>query len=713
MITLQTIFDINRGLSKVLFFALIILILVSPGPVYPSSVVISDNRVENLNGYPTVGRGYSMFSNRLLSMCFKSIKKSLPTFDLNYEMKHVDRSFLKNIHRHFSEMDKISRSKVHSFISKYFADEEKEGTRTYRMSNLIVILNIKSYYYSLDETGSELSDSVINLLDNDQYLTFFNSCGHFYVRAAGSFSTYFALIQYRQRGNLKEDEDFLKNLEKGLFNFNAGEEKNVSLSQVKSDAGYRGLRVYVQGTGLSKREETITNLLPLDIAQFRTTMQDVVKLMQNPDAGIINSIEVVPWMENPQLSAKIMKSLLIKKLSETSKKTGGSAEKTDEKGAGPAENKAGSNDKNDEYAQYDFIKQQRLIENTGVITEINHISQEQMDTYHVANMCLKNLFEKYIDEDILKEYNRMKKIKTEAKKYTDITEIIDANKIQKYDATKTMFYNQTVEGDENKFISLQDFINYFAQTPPATFFHLNEEYLKGRNVTEMIKGKAVTRFQPGALDCIKIILEKGLENADYRKYPVCIRALEPKKFDDEFIDQYCLPKPAKIIYKGDRERETGDTKGKNDSEAGERDRNYRDGGNKEKKYERIEDLLDKSEKKKKTEREDNSGENNSIPADEQKDDSKTKEINKSEEAPDGGDTSGKAHELKANTDDIHKKPAGEIKGEKKRKKPVEEDRKTIPGSDENDGKNNGSDVKKPDGVKKASEIIKDVIDELK
>jgi hypothetical protein len=651
-----------------LFLCTLVCVLIAsfiPGPAYPSSVVINDNRVENLNGYPTVGRGYSMISNRLLSMCFKSIKKSQPTFDLNYELKHVDRSFLKNMHRHFSEMDKISRSKVYSFITKYFADEEKEGSRKYRMSNLIVILNIKSYYYSLDETGSELSDSVMNLLDNDQYLTFFTSCGHFYVRAVGSFSTYFALIQYRQRGNSKEDEDFLKNLEKGLFNFNTDEEKNTSLTHVRSDAAYRGLRVYVQGAGLSKREETITNLLPLDIAQFRKTMQDVVKLMQNPDTGIVNSIEVAPWMENPQMSAKIMRNLMAKKQSVTSKSGAASADQAKDKGTDANENKGGQSEKPDEYTQYDFIRQQRLVENTGVITEINHISQSQMETYHVASMCLKNLFENYLDDDMLKEHHIFKKIKkSEPRILIEITDAIDVNKVQKYDVTRTMFYNQTVEGDESKYISLLDFINYFAKKPPSTLFYMNEEYLKGKNITVVVDGKPVTRFEPGALDCIKILLDKGLENVDYRRYPVCIKALEPKKLDDDFIDQYCLPKPAKLIYKGDHERDLME-KTESDTETGDGKGIYQDKHDKQK-IEHLEDLL-KKKKKEQDGNEDDGVENDTRPPVNHKKD--TTNDNPGRNINDG-DTSGgqgnvkEVQEPKGKTGDA-RDPAGGFKGDKK------------------------------------------------
>jgi len=490
--------------------------------------LINDNRIEDLNGFPSPGRGYSITSNRLQSMCFKSIVTSKPTFDLNYDIEEVSGDYLNRLR--ITGKNRIQNEKLNTFLKNYYATEEYADNKKYIIKNLIVRAEINQYYYSMDETQSGLSESVKEMLKKKQFVTFFNSCGHFYVRSVGTFSTYYALLQYRLTGD--KDEEFRNELEKGLFNFYeeaqaaTGKEGKVEVRKGKAPseeyeklsehAEYRGLKVYVQGIGLSKGDPV--NLIPINIKQFRITIQEAVKLMQDPDSGLVSSIEVVPWMENPEFG-KIMLS-----------------------------------DLEEEGGARQFIRQQNIEENTGVINEIYRKSNEQVELYNVASMCRKVIVDHYADKSEGSVYRQRfgYGIKPAEKKkeftlldQSIIRQIVDY-KIKKYDGVKTLFYNLSNENDKSGYISINDYLNYFYAHPPEEYLKINDFYLNGDPEK---KGD-------GALDCINR-LYKDLESKSYRDIPICRDALRDVELDSTFLNQYCLPKPVRVFNKGEELRDTG------------------------------------------------------------------------------------------------------------------------------------------------------------
>ncbi len=497
---------------KLKFSVSLIVILYSVG-LLSSPRIIIDNRIENLNGFPSLGRGYSMSSNTLQSMCFKSVATTKPTFDLSYDIEEISDDYLSRLL--VSGKNRIQNTRLNNFIKDYYNTEETSGGSKYILKNLVVKAEVNQYYYSMDETNSNLSDSVKELLQNKQYVTFFNSCGHFYVRSVGTFSTYYALLQYRLTG--EGDDEFRSKLEKGLFNFYeettpSGEKgkETVSVSrELRDDAIYRGLKVYVQGIGLSKGEPV--NLIPVNIQQFRTTIQEAVKLMQSPDAGLVNSIEVVPWMENPEFGRILL-----------SHGNGSGAEQ--------------------------FIRQQKIEENTGVITEIYRKSKHQLELYNISSMCRRVIVDEFADKTEGSLYRSLYgqgiKPEEEVREFTLLDQVIMKkiidNKIRRYDGNRTLFYNLSNENDKKGFITLNDYIRYFHVNPSERFLDINRFYLYGND----------DKVNEGALHCINQLHSK-LDEVSFRDIPSCVEALKDVELNSIFLDQYCLPKPVHVVYEGE------------------------------------------------------------------------------------------------------------------------------------------------------------------
>lgn len=511
----------NNKINKFLLFikatCLLITFIFTPFTGFAETRLITDNRIENLNGFPSVGRGYNLQSNSLQSVCFQKITKTKPTFDLDYDIEEITEDFFKAIPE--SGKKRLGAANLHSFVRRYYKEQEEEQIRKYTLKNLLVKVEIRTYYYAIDETNSTLSESAQELLKKNQYVTFFNSCGHHYIRSVGNYSTYLALLQYKLSGDENEDRAFANRLERGIFNFSGGANTENNFNK---DADARGMRVFVEAVGLSKGD--MVNLVPVDIDQFRKTVQDAVKLMQDPNSGIVNYIEIAPWVENPELTAFITRET-----------------------------------KN---ADEQFIKLQKLEANSGVITEINRNSNSQIEQFYVASMCQKNLFKNYVDKKNREFYENITYQTDKSDIVLYLTDIID-QKLFSYDMEKTLFYNLANENKKEVFISLREFIEYFAKNPPEKLFEENKKYLYG------------DKDNPGATDCINKLYDGGLDKIDFRKIQSCVNALKYIKSDTNFLDQYCLPKPAKLVFMEDESQQPQAERKKEDNTQSDKKDNWK------------------------------------------------------------------------------------------------------------------------------------------
>jgi hypothetical protein len=146
-----------------------------------------------------------------------------------------------------------------------------------------------------------------------------------------------------------------------------------------------------------------------------------------------------------------------------------------------------------------------------------------------------------------------------------------------------MFYNQSNENDADLFISIDEFIRFFAKNPPDGILKKNKEFLYGTGDKDN-----------GALKCINKIYDAGLDKADYRRIPSCVKAMKYNRLGTNFLDQYCMPKPSKIVYQ--KEKKEPEAKGKKGTKS---DVNLIEDKDKDKdkiKPDSLKDLMDKKKR---------------------------------------------------------------------------------------------------------------------
>lgn len=262
-----------------------------------SSLVISDDRARNLDVTPVLGRGYSLGTNSFQSTCLTVDETTTPSYNYDYM---------------FTEMTGRNGGEAQSAVELSFAyDKIKDRlNKQTRNSHLIVAsMRIERYYNSLREESSPLTDDAMSLLDTQDYIGFFKSCGPSYVRSIRRAQELTAMFQYDAPSEAASN-DFTAGLQgSGLVGDNDDNFDFAGKTKFKSVT--KSLSITIIGYGLGLNHEGSGSLTSTNLAEFNTVMKFAFKSFTTSEntafVGMIYGIEIVPWVENTsfQVAAKL------------------------------------------------------------------------------------------------------------------------------------------------------------------------------------------------------------------------------------------------------------------------------------------------------------------------------------------------------------------------------------------------------------------------
>jgi hypothetical protein len=459
-------------------------------PMIAGPIVIEDNRVMDLGTTPVLGRGYSLSTNTYQSTCLTGITLTEPSYDFTYEFQSIEKTDIESIQ---SKVDmKAFSGQFRNILMKaivpsgeaQYTSEEKSYSH-----HILVVINLHSYYASLDESQSKMGNSAARLLVTNDIPGFFSSCGSYYVRSIGRTAKFVAVFTYQTKEE-NRDFSFEKELESQISGFgrdSAKDEKTANLSQsdkmrvswqFKRTAESRKLIISVAAFGLGKNPNA--TLISYDIDTFKTAIKDAFISMQNPSTGKVSSIELIPWVENTDFQVLI---------------------KLDTQSIGVSEK-----DKGKELLLYE--KKKILNMNAEFLAELERVDRSMLNLYYKAKICRQ-----HIDENFKSESS----IKTEFR-------------------SKNLLH---LKG--GKSYALLKLDAYLAPDKINQFLEREERFMYG--------GKDL--FSPadwgkGAKACMRQIMQQGIFRVSYRDIPDCkVMIKNLTTVDDEVIDNYCMPMIAK------------------------------------------------------------------------------------------------------------------------------------------------------------------------
>jgi len=472
----------NKRIAEFIF----LLVFITPTCVLAGPTIIRDNRIHDLAMTPVLGRGYSIATNSFQSSCMKDIKMTEPSYDFDYTFDSIETDSSTTSSNTLGLGVDLGHLAFQGKLNTKFTSVN--GSTLY-YHHIKVEINMHTYYASVDESASALSEAAKSLLLNRDIPGFFHSCGSFYVRSLGRDAKFVSIFTYMDESDTK-DRSFELQLELAIKGFGSDVLKSVTgsagaeaalESQVKSSftsmSRKKKLTITTKAWGLGKNQNA--TLIAYDLDSYKAAIKDAFVSMQNPMTGRVSTMEVVPWVENAEFQNLIRL--------EDDASAGGD---------GGAEAGTGGGDKT-----LLFEKKHNLNLNAEFLSQIDRTNRNMMDIYYKAMICRQTIDSKWKrDNKFLPEVSGA---------------FVQNNK------------------NENT-ITLEHLYTHLTDAKIDTLLSAENEFLYG------LDGKT------GARECMKQMMKEGIYKKSWKDIEPC-KHLQ-KKFVttvNEIIDDYCMPKLSK------------------------------------------------------------------------------------------------------------------------------------------------------------------------
>jgi len=267
---------------------------------------ISDDRIRSLNVVPVLGRGYSLGTNSFQSTCLMVDEVSTPSYNYDYDFTDFSKS---------TDMEATMSGKIAASFGYWKVKDEIMIAARSGSEPLMIVgtMRIERYYSSIREELSLISESALTLLDRQDYIGFFKSCGPTYVRSIRRAQELTSIFKFdSQSSEVAAEFALALHLQSPVRSDSAN---ILSKPKYASIASSLEITIYAFGMGLNQEGSSVIVSTTLD------HYQDVLKFAyksftQNEDSsniGMVYGIEVVPWVDNTgfQVESKLLEEEIL------------------------------------------------------------------------------------------------------------------------------------------------------------------------------------------------------------------------------------------------------------------------------------------------------------------------------------------------------------------------------------------------------------------
>jgi len=262
---------------------------------------VSDLRIRDQDVTPVLGRGFSLATGSLQSSCLEVVERTKPSYNYDYYFTEVKGESEDEREASFSAKFKTS-------LSYWGASADIESSASMKSSSkvkktkhfMLATMRSERYYDSVDEIHARLSPDAQTLLEDGQYISFFQACGPNYIRSIRRAQEVTAIFEYES--NEKDaDSEFEAALKVDISGYGqSGTVDTTTKSTAKSHSKNSSLKITVKGFGLGLNEDGAGNLVAKGMEDFMKVMEFAFQSMQAVGIGMVQAIEIVPWVDNPQ-----------------------------------------------------------------------------------------------------------------------------------------------------------------------------------------------------------------------------------------------------------------------------------------------------------------------------------------------------------------------------------------------------------------------------
>lgn len=257
------------------------------------------NTDNNKVSAPIIGRGFGVETNNLFGTCLEWETTTAGTFDYVFflETMMVTSNGEFELSNQFRDTMHYAES-VNTILSSDFRivnDQNVRNVESRTLQRATAIMQVDRYQKSMDEMNMKIGLDASALLEQNDLIGFFQSCGSSFIRSSRRVSELVLVFTWEQVG-FAESEEFAVQLERSLRQFDR--EQRINSSEINS------LTIEVVAFGLSFGNDG-GNLLPRSLEDVNRVMDHGFKSMMNDNSGLIMSIEVIPWVSNLQFQSKL------------------------------------------------------------------------------------------------------------------------------------------------------------------------------------------------------------------------------------------------------------------------------------------------------------------------------------------------------------------------------------------------------------------------
>ena len=180
---------------------------------------------------------------------------------------------------------------------------------TSQMRMITASMKIQRYYSSVREELSPLSEDALTLLDSQDYIGFFKSCGPNYVRSIRRAQELTAIFKFSASSTSVATE-----FAASIKGEGAGRSISTKVSgNSKFSSAKSSLKIIILGFGLGLNNEGSSTLVSTSLEEYNEVMKfGFISFTQSEDShniGMVYGIEIVPWVDNTtfQVASKLRK----------------------------------------------------------------------------------------------------------------------------------------------------------------------------------------------------------------------------------------------------------------------------------------------------------------------------------------------------------------------------------------------------------------------
>ena len=161
-------------------------------------------------------------------------------------------------------------------------------------------MRIERYYASVKEDVSPLSPDALTLLNSQDYIGFFKSCGPSFIRGIRRAQEVTSFLIFESTDTEKSSE-YAYNVQVSSWHWNRKYSASGQ-SNSKYNAESKSLRIVVKGWGLGLTQDGSETLIATTVQEFNQVMKFAFRTMTTSTdsihIGMVYGMEVAPWVES-------------------------------------------------------------------------------------------------------------------------------------------------------------------------------------------------------------------------------------------------------------------------------------------------------------------------------------------------------------------------------------------------------------------------------